>query len=379
MSNDGRSLAFPGVLAIQSDTRPGQESADTLLVAVSAIGADRHLAISGFWEDPYGGPTRQKGGLKRDHEGNVESDVPVPRGASMFIANMGTPPLSEVPTLLWAGWIRDRTVAAISPRRTGPMLFSLAEDEQVVAPPLAMGDRTMHLYTVRGAGTASRALWRHAFHDGKDGPERVVSEALGPLEGDPLFPVATPRVGEYGVRAILGWLESGPSGVVAVLALVDGGAVTFVRSEPTSNLIPFQRQRLGLWKGGNAIELAGVLQERGAAPKYSRLVFYYSPDEEPPRRTVSTTPYDFPAGQLRACATDYAKQPTSRVERVALATDAGGNLVTFDAVPDDRQRQTLDRGLPADYPLPFVVSKAFYIADFTADGKVTLWHFTEAR
>lgn len=378
MSDDGRSLAFPGVLAIQHHYRLGEDEAFTFLAAVSATGSHRHLKITTFWEGPYGGPTRQLGGVQRDLRGDAELDVRVPARATMFIANMGTPPMSEIPNDLWAGWIVERSVAAVSPRRPAPMTFSLADDEQVLALPLAMGDRTMHVYTVRGSAGGPHTLWRHVFRDGTDGLPKVGSDALARLEGEPLFPVATPRVGEYGIRAVLGWLESTASGVVAVLAFVEGAAVNFVRSDPVPSLLPFPRQRLGLWKGGNEVELAAILQDPGAVPRYTRFVFHYAPDEEQPRRTV-LQPHAFPAGHLRACALDYKKRAMTKAEPVDLALDTDGNLVTFDPAPRGVGWQTLDRGLPPDYPLPVVVSTFYFVADLGRDGKVNLWHFTDVH
>lgn len=192
------------------------------------------------------------------------------------------------------------------------------------------------------------------------------SEALSEIPGHPVVSVAGTVPGEQSQHAVIGWAEATAEGAVLGLAIVMPDRIRVFRSEPVRDMVPFPRQRLGIWTAMPAsagrVQLAVALQSRVEPRSYGRAVFDVGPGLNEGAVTVSGV--GIAADKLHSAVSDYEKNVIQPFCTSVYLTDDGSLWA-------DSPFEVRRRGIELDSPLPAVTTGYRHWGVRAADGTIT--------
>jgi len=346
-------LANPGIVTTYEVGRSQANETFT----IDLIGPHRILHTSEFGQD----------GIELEELTSsrpVSWGVPVPEDALVFGATSGiTTGFSQQ---FWVGWLAGRRLHMQALMQTKPIDTELALGEVPIFPAVTDGSGVGSLYTWRTVRDGT-ALWRHSFAGQIKTVGSAIDEGLYEMPGHPVASVAGTIPGEQSQHAVIGWVEAAGEGSVLGIAVVLPERIRVIRSEPIPGMIPFVRQRLGIWAAAPSsvgrFQLIVALQSLTDQPTYSTGVLDIGPDSD--HGSLALSGIGVPAGTLHAAAFDEEKnhlEPT--FSRTFLTND--GTLWAREPVQVKRHSVDLDS------PLPVASTSVYtYWGTRAADGTMT--------
>lgn len=286
----------------------------------------------------------------------VRWDVKVPAGAHLFSVTSGVS--AGRANQFWVGWVTGEGFHAQALTAESIHTSRRESGEVPIYPAVMDEDGAASLYSWRPA-EGGLSLGRHEFTArGATASRNLLKHTCAPVVS-----VAATIPGEESRHAVVGWIEPGPGGTGAVLglAVISERSPRVLMSPPIPDVVPFARQRLGLWAGSfKRIEFSAVVARKEPRPSYSLVRF--SVDPSSPAGKVVTTKTELPPGFLQSAAIEYYKDH-SRPRSVPTFLTSEGRLLKGQDLDERR------RGVPLDSVLPVVTTAAgAYWGERGADG-----------